>query len=212
MRFANPWAFANVKVAQGAGCKESSMQKEMIGPNTYLFPMPAVLVGARIGDRANYLLAAYAGILSHDPPTIGIGLRPVRYTVSGIEENRAFSVNIPSTDQAEAADYCGIYSGRKIDKSSIFTTFYGKTKTAPMIHECPVNLECRLINKVALGSHTAFFGQIIDTYTATDYLTDGLPDIKKIDPLIYETRQRRYWQLGRAIGSSHSMGKLLRRK
>jgi flavin reductase (DIM6/NTAB) family NADH-FMN oxidoreductase RutF len=188
------------------------LKKETIGPSTYLFPMPAVLVGTRIGDRANYLMAAYAGILSHNPPTIGIGLRPSRYSVSGIEDNLMFSVNIPSTDLAVAADYCGIYSGRRVDKSCVFSTFYGKTKNAPMIQECPINLECELTKKVDLGSHTAFFGQILETYTSPNYLTNALPDIKKIDPLIYETRQRRYWQIGRQIGSSHSIGKKWQRE
>jgi len=185
------------------------VEKKVTGPHPYIFPMPTVLVGADVEGKPNYLAAAYAGVVCHDPPFIVIGLRSpnLRYTRVGIEKNNAFSLNIPSRHQMLAVDYCGIFSGRKVDKTKVFTTFYGKLGNAPMIEECPVNLECRLSQVVTLGSHDAFFGEVVESYADSGCLENGRPGIQKVDPLIYEYGQRGYWSLGEWLGPSHQIGK-----
>jgi flavin reductase (DIM6/NTAB) family NADH-FMN oxidoreductase RutF len=75
---------------------------------------------------------------------MAVALNLVHYTSEGIRENRTFSVNIPSRDKMEITDYCGIVTGRKKDKSNLFKIFFGKTKTAPMIEQCPLCIECKL--------------------------------------------------------------------
>ena len=190
------------------------MNKKTTGPVPYISPMPAVLVGADVNGKPNYLTAAFAAVISHKPPLIVIGLQAarVRYTRVGLEENQVFSVNIPSRDQMTAVDYCGIFSGRNKDKSQVFTTFYGKLAKAPMIEECPVNLECKLFKEVELGSHAAFFGEVVESYADPNCLENGRPAIKKVDPLIYDFGQRDYWGLGDLLGPAHSVGKNLLEK
>jgi flavin reductase (DIM6/NTAB) family NADH-FMN oxidoreductase RutF len=185
------------------------MDKKAMGPHPYMFPMPAVLLGANVQGKPNYLAAAYAGVACHEPPHVVIGLRSssLRYTRVGIEENNTFSLNIPSRQQMLALDYCGIFSGRKKDKTKVFTSFYGKLGNAPMIEECPVNLECRLAKVVPLGSHDAFFGEVAESYADPDCLEDGSPGIQKVDPLIFEYGRRGYWSLGEWLGPSHQIGR-----
>jgi flavin reductase (DIM6/NTAB) family NADH-FMN oxidoreductase RutF len=108
---------------------------------------------------------------------------------------------------AEKVDYCGIYSGHKIDKSQIFQVDYGKLNTAPLIQECPLNLECNVIHSLELGSHVLFIGEIMETYINADCLTDGEVDPAKIDPLIYTTGARQYQRLGDIVGRAWEIGK-----
>jgi flavin reductase (DIM6/NTAB) family NADH-FMN oxidoreductase RutF len=105
--------------------------KKAIGPQTLLYPMPAVLVGSQVDGKPNFMTAAWCGIAASEPPAISVAVRPARYTFKGISANNTFSINIPSTDLAAKVDYCGIYSGHKIDKSEIFNVTYGQLNTAP---------------------------------------------------------------------------------
>jgi flavin reductase (DIM6/NTAB) family NADH-FMN oxidoreductase RutF len=107
--------------------------KKAIGPQTLLYPMPAVLVGTQVQGKPNFMTAAWCGIAASTPPAISVAIRPARFTFEGISENNTFSINIPSADMAEKVDHCGIYSGHKVDKSQIFEVAYGKLNTAPLI-------------------------------------------------------------------------------
>ena len=181
--------------------------KKAIGPQTLLYPMPAVLVGAQVKGKANFMTAAWCGIAASTPPAISVAIRPARFTIEGVSANKTFSINIPSAGMAEKVDYCGIYSGHKIDKSQIFQVTYGKLNTAPMIQECPVSLECNLIHSLDLGSHVLFVGEIIDTYIDSDCMTDEKPDPLKIDPLIYIHGANQYRRLGDLVGRAWEIGK-----
>jgi len=92
------------------------MEKIKLGPQTFLYPMPAMAI------------------------------RKERYTLKGVQEHGTFSINVASSSMVKKVDYCGIYSGKNTDKSQIFTPFYSELKTAPLIEECPVNLECKAIH------------------------------------------------------------------
>jgi flavin reductase (DIM6/NTAB) family NADH-FMN oxidoreductase RutF len=183
------------------------MEKVKRGPQTLLYPMPAVLVGAEVDEKPNFMTAAWCGIAAHRPPALSVALREERYTLKGIKEHGTFSINIASTDMAKKVDFCGIYSGKKKDKSQIFKTFYGVLQTAPLIQECPVNLECKVIHSLDLGSHTLVVGEIIETYISNSCLSKGKPDPEKIDPLIYTPDAQRYQRLGEVIGRAFHMGK-----
>ena len=181
--------------------------KKAIGAQTLLYPMPAVLVGAQVNGKPNFMTAAWCGIVASTPPAISVSVRPERYTFQGISNQGTFSVNIPSAGIAEKVDYCGIYSGHKVDKSQIFIVEYGKLNTAPLIRECPANLECRVVHSLDLGSHVIFIGEIIETYIDADCLTDEKADPVKIDPLIYTTAVGQYRRLGEIVGQAWRMGK-----
>ena len=181
--------------------------KKAIGPQTLLYPMPAVLVGAQVNGKPNFMTAAWCGIASHEPPAISVAIRSVRYTFKGISANNTFSINIPSSDMAAKVDCCGIYSGHKIDKSEIFNVDYGQSDTAPLIQECPVNLECKVIHSLDLGSHVLFVGEILETYIDGECMTAGKADPAKIDPLIYTTGVKQYQKLGEVVGRAWDIGK-----
>ena len=184
--------------------------KKAIGPQTLLYPMPAVLVGAQVKGKPNFMTAAWCGIAASTPPAISVAVRPLRYTLTGITANNTFSINVPSADLVEKVDYCGVYSGHKVDKSQIFQVEYGKLKTAPLIQECPINLECRVIHALDLGSHTLFVGEIVETYVKQDCLTDDKADPAKIDPILYSTVARQYQRLGAVVGRAWEVGKKIK--
>ncbi|MCD1294340.1 NADPH-flavin oxidoreductase [Methanocella sp. CWC-04] len=183
------------------------MDKLAMGPRPYLFPMPTVLIGANVNEKPNYMAAAWASIANWVPPMVAVAVNHARYTNKGINENRTFSVNMPSRKQLAKTDYCGLVSGNMVDKSAIFESFYGKLETAPMASECPVSLECKLHTSLDLGSHFLFIGEIVDVYVDKDCITDGLPDIQKVDPVIYSMSQGNYWSVGENIGKAYSIGK-----
>ena len=183
------------------------MQKTQIGAKPFLYPMPTTLVGANVNGKPTYLTIAYCSMVSSSPPIIAVSLNKVRYTSIGIKENGTFSVNIPSVEMVKITDYCGLVSGHKVDKSRLFDTFYGKLGTAPMIRECPISLECRLLHVLEFGSNELFVGEIVEAYAEERYLTDGLPDIKKIDPIVFSMNDRNYWRVGQHLGKAFSIGR-----
>jgi len=146
------------------------------------------------------------------PPIISVALNKKHYTCIGIEENGTFSVNIPSEAMVKQTDYCGMVSGHKVDKSTLFGSFYGELKTAPMIEECPLNLECRVVRPLDFGGmHDVFFGEIVRAYAEEKFLTDGLPDIQKIKPFVFSLTDKNYWKVGGHLGAAWSVGKELRK-
>lgn len=168
--------------------------------------MPTVIVGANVDGKPNYITIAYCGIVNHRPPCISVASSIRHYTNKGIRENATFSVNIPSADQVVITDFCGIRSGKKVDKSILFESFYGDLDTAPMIRECALNLECRVVQTVVISTMEAFIGEITAVYSEDRYLTDGLPDITKIDPIIFAMHRDEYYRLGEYIGPAYKIG------
>jgi flavin reductase (DIM6/NTAB) family NADH-FMN oxidoreductase RutF len=140
------------------------MKKSKLGPEPLILPMPALVVGANVNEKPNFMIASWCGIAAYKPPAITIAMNKARYTLKGIRENGTFSVNVPSCEMVKKADYCGIYSGRKRDKSQIFKTFFGELKTAPLIEECPINLECKALHYLDMRTHILIVGEIIETY------------------------------------------------
>jgi flavin reductase (DIM6/NTAB) family NADH-FMN oxidoreductase RutF len=184
------------------------MGKTKIGPATLIYPMPTLLVGAEVNGKPNFLAIAWAGIANGQPPMISVAVRPQRYTLKGIRQNETFSVNVPSVDLITEADYCGIRSGENVDKVAAcnFKIFYGNVEKAPLIEQCPVNLECRVVQIIELGSHYLIVGRIEETHVSDDCLTDGKPDIEKIRPFIFVTPSRQYHAFGDVVAKAFSVG------
>jgi len=191
------------------------MKKITLGPQTLVYPMPAFLVGAQVGGKPNFMTVAWSGIAASSPPMITVALQHHRHTLKGIKENGSFSVNVPSAALARETDYCGTISGAtKPDKAADcnFAIFYGKLKNAPLIEQCPVNLECKVVHTLALGSHTLIVGQIEEVHASEECMSGDLPDLPKIDPLMYITGvNKAYFRVGEMIGPAFKIGLELRK-
>ncbi|MFH1983462.1 MAG: flavin reductase family protein [Pseudomonadota bacterium] len=188
------------------------MQPKPIGAVNALYPMPTTLVGARINGRANFLAVAHVGILNHGSPQyLSVGLGRVHYTNAGIRENGTFSICLPSADLMVETDYCGIMTGKNTDKSTLFDVFYGELKTAPMIRECPVNMELKLHDVLEFPTHEIFIGELVQTYADEGVLVDGAIDIAKVRPMMFDMASKKYWSLGPELGKCWSAGKALKK-
>jgi len=183
------------------------MAKLKININAFGYPMPVTLVGALVEMKPNFLAVAWVSRVNYKPPMIAVALGKNHYTNIGIRQNKSFSVNIPSVDLIKETDYCGIVSGKTTDKSKLFEVFYGDLKTAPMIKQCPLSIECKVINTVDMQVNTLFIGEMISAYSEDKYLTQGNPDIQKIKPLILTMPDNNYWLVGEKIGQAWATGR-----
>jgi flavin reductase (DIM6/NTAB) family NADH-FMN oxidoreductase RutF len=184
------------------------VDKVKLGVHPFLYPMPVVLIGANVGGRPNFMVCTYCGIVQHDPPMISVSLNRRNYTNRGIRENNTFSLNIPPCSMVQIVDHCGIVSGRSEDKSGLFATFYGVLQTAPMIEECPLNVECRVERTLDLtGTNEVFIGQVVQAYAEEKYLTNNVPDMAKMDPLLFSIYENTFWSAGDLIGHAWQIGR-----
>jgi flavin reductase (DIM6/NTAB) family NADH-FMN oxidoreductase RutF len=167
--------------------------------------LPTTLVGALVNGKPNYITIAHVGIM--DLGSVSLGMNKVHYTNAGIKANGTFSVNIPSVKMVKETDHCGLVSGKTEDKSALFKTFYGKLKSAPMIEECTVNMECELIKTIDFPSHDVFIGKIAATYCDEAVLTEGVVDFGKVQPILFVMNDRSYWKLGDKFAKAWDVGK-----
>lgn len=185
--------------------------KKSLGAKTLLFPTPVLMVGTYDANgKPNLMNAAWGGICCSQPPCVAVSLRKATYSWAGIVERRAFTVGIAGEDRMIEADYVGIASGRDEDKfvATGLTPLRSDLVDAPYADEFPVVLECRLLHTVEIGLHTQFIGEIIDVKADLNVLAqDGLPDILKIKPLIYDTSHKGYHGVGPVLGKAFTVGK-----
>jgi flavin reductase (DIM6/NTAB) family NADH-FMN oxidoreductase RutF len=186
------------------------MEKITLGPMPFMSVMPTLLVGANVKGKPNYMTAAWATVACMAPPMVCVAINKMRYTAKGIEENKTFSLNVPSAKQVVETDHCGLVSGAQVDKSGVFRSFYGKLKTAPLAEECPVNIECRLFKAVDCGSHLLYIGDVVEIHADKVCVTDGKPDITKINPIVYA--QSAYFAVGKQVDKAFSAGKKYEKK
>lgn len=185
------------------------MDKITLGPMPYMSVMPTLIVGSNVKGKANYMTAAWATVACMAPPMVCVALNKTRFTAKGIEENKTFSLNVPSAKHVVETDHCGLVSGSQEDKSTVFTSFYGKLKSAPMAAECPVNIECRLFKSIDCGSHLLCIGEIVEIHADKSCIVDGKPDTAKLDPIVYA--QSAYWHVGKQAAKAFSVGKEYRK-
>jgi flavin reductase (DIM6/NTAB) family NADH-FMN oxidoreductase RutF len=184
--------------------------KTRIDSNAFVYPMPVVLAGSVVNGKPNFMTVGWVSRVNYQPPLIAVALGP-HLTNEGIIENKAFSVNIPDLSLMEKTDYCGLFSGKKVDKSQIFEVFYGSLPGAPLIVECPLSMACRLHEAVKLPVNTLFIGEIVEAYCEEACLTDGKPDIQKIKPFTLTMPDNRYWAVGDLAGKAWHAGTKLRK-
>jgi flavin reductase (DIM6/NTAB) family NADH-FMN oxidoreductase RutF len=179
---------------------EENPMKVLREPATALYPTPVVLVSCGV-DKPNLITLAWAGVACSEPPVIGIGVRPGRFSHGLIAEVGEFVVNIPGTDQVGLVDYCGQVSGRDTDKWADcgLTPVPASQVRVPLVAEFPVAIECRVIQRVSLGSHDLFLGQVVAVQVEGELVTaDGRLDYLRAQPLAYVGVE--YRQVGGLLG------------
>lgn len=174
------------------------------GPATVLFPVPTVLVTSVLeGSEPNIITIAWTGIMNSEPPVVYIGVRPVgRHSYRLIKESGEFVINVPSSEQARVVDYCGAVSGKEVNKfaKTGLTPVPATHVSAPLIEECPVNLECKVKQVLSLGSHDVFIADVLAVHYSKSVLDEhGRPDLEKISPYGYCNGE--YRLLSEKIGS-----------
>lgn len=185
------------------------MNKQKLGPVNAMYPSLVTIAGTMVGGKPNWITISHVGIMTFGVISLGMGKK--HHSNQGIHEHKTFSVNLPSVRQRVETDYVGIVSGARVDKSQCFTPFYGELETAPMIAECPVCMECRLVKVVDFPTHDIFMGEVIQTYADESVLTGGKIDYAALQPLLFDFQQVNYWSLGEAVGKPWKDGKVMKK-
>ncbi|OPY35900.1 MAG: FMN reductase (NADH) RutF [Methanoregula sp. PtaU1.Bin051] len=187
--------------------------RQSFGARPIAYPLPVLVVGTYDHEgKPNAMLASWGGLCSSDPPAIAVSIRSSRYTYRNLMEKREFTVSIPSEGFITEADFFGITSGTDTDKFATtgLTPIRSTLVDAPFVKEFPVVLECRLTQKVDVGSHVLFIGQIMDVKIDESVLdADGKPVLKKINPLGFDVVNSEYYTMGTVTGKAFSSGKKL---
>jgi flavin reductase (DIM6/NTAB) family NADH-FMN oxidoreductase RutF len=191
--------------------------KVQLGARDILFPIPVALIVSGTFAHPNIITIAWIGMMSCTPPVVAIAVRESRHSLELIREFKDFSINIPSTTHVAAVDYCGMVSGRERDKfaDTGFTPLASTIIQAPLIEECPFNLECVVVKEVPISEHIAIFGEIVESHIDTDKVTGTTAadiDMRKVNPLVYCASVDEYWSLGTRVGKSFSAGTVIKNK
>lgn len=185
--------------------------KVSLGAETLAAPTPAWLVGTYDGDgKPNIMTIAWGGICCSKPPCLTVSLRAATYSHAAIMARRAFTVSIPSADQAAATDYAGMVSGKNTDKFAALglTPARSELVDAPYVAQCPLVVECAVLHVFELGLHTQFVGEIKDVKADPAVLDDkGRVDPHKTRFFAYIPGARRYVALGADLGQAFFIGK-----
>lgn len=185
------------------------MSRRDLGPRPLTYPMPALLVGVYDAEgRPNLMTAAWGGICNSTPPCVSVSIRPSRWTHDPLLRRKAFTLGIPSAAMAAQADFAGITCGRTVDKFAAagLTPCRGEHVDAPYAGECPIVLECRLLQHVELPSHTLMIGEICNVSALESCMNGDLPDIARVDPLVYDAASRCYYRLGGKVAQAYTAG------
>jgi flavin reductase (DIM6/NTAB) family NADH-FMN oxidoreductase RutF len=163
--------------------------KKTLSPRPWFFPRPVLLLTTRDpAGKDNIMTVSCAGVACTTPPMITVSLRKSRLSHGVVAATKEFVVNIPTSKQREAAEMCGTASGRNIDKfiASGLSRLPASVVAAPLIAECPINLECQVRNQLPLGSHDLFVAEVVKTHAQHGILTeDGEIDDSLLDLLAW---------------------------
>ncbi len=189
------------------------MKKRQLGPCVTFFPQPTTLVSTVSSEGlVDIMTASWAGIVSKTPPTIAVSLNKNRKTYENICQTGNFVVNMVPASLAVEADYCGLRSGRDDDKLMVtgLSTAPAHEVEAPLIEECPLNVECRRVQELELGEYRLVLGEIVQIHAADEaFGENGQIDTRTFDPLVYLGGIREYWNLGNKSADAYRDGKKL---
>ena len=177
------------------------MGKVIWKPGTFEYPIPAVMVSCGDMEQSNIITVAWTGILNSNPAMVYISVRPTRYSYNIIKETKEFAINLTNKDLAYKADWCGVKSGKDVDKFKEMHLTKQKAKfiKCPLIKESPVSIECKVVDMKDLGSHTMFIAEVLSIDADEKYIDEkGAFDISKCDLIAYANGG--YYPLGKKIG------------
>ncbi|MBP3448588.1 MAG: flavin reductase family protein [Clostridia bacterium] len=169
---------------------------------TLLAPIPPALVTVGTMEHPNVLTVAWTGILNTIPPKTYISVRKERYSYPMLVEQKEFVINLPSANLVRAVDFCGVRSGKDIDKfkEMNLTSVPAEKVSAPLISECPLQLECKVTDTVDLGTHTMFVADIVGMDVAEECINQsGKLEIEKCNLLAFAHGE--YFTLGKKVGT-----------
>lgn len=151
------------------------MSKVIWKPGTMLYPVPAVMVSCMYEDVENIMTVSWAGTICTNPPMVSISIRPERFSYSLIKNSGEFIINVPNKDLAFAADFCGVRSGRDVDKFEFLrlNKEKGSKVDASIIKESPLSIECRVKDIIELGSHHMFIGDVLSVDVEETLIDNG---------------------------------------
>jgi flavin reductase (DIM6/NTAB) family NADH-FMN oxidoreductase RutF len=178
------------------------MTKALWKPGTMLYPAPAVMVSCgNKPENYNIITVAWTGTVCSEPPMAYISVRPTRHSHSIIEETGEFVINLVNKKLAFAVDYCGVKSGKDINKFKQLklTPLKGSQVSAPLIRESPVNIECRVTEIKKLGSHDMFMAKVLCIHADKQYIDNkGALDLAAAELIAYS--HGKYYLLGKELG------------
>lgn len=165
------------------------MGKEIWKPGNMLYPLPVVMVSmADKNGRYNIITIGWAGTICTNPPMVSISVRPERYSYQILRDSGEFVINLTTRELAYATDYCGVKSGREVDKFKELklTALQAKEVGAPLIAESPVNIECRVRQVMPLGSHDMFLAEVAAVHADEKYMDEKKRfSLEKAEPIVY---------------------------
>lgn len=172
-------------------------------PGNMLYPLPVVLIStANHAGEKNVFTVAWTGTVCSDPPMVSISVRPERYSYHMIKETGEFVINLTTKDLAFAADYCGVVSGRDVDKfeNMKLTPIKAEIVKAPLIEESPVNLECVVEDVKTLGTHDMFIAKVVAVHADEKYMDEkNRFHFEQAEPIVYSHGS--YVSLGETLGT-----------
>lgn len=182
------------------------MPKVIIEKSAFCLPWTQTLLGSHVSGKPNFMALDWLTRVNFQPSMLGICVGKGHASNAAIRETGQFSVNIPTVDMVGITDYCGIVSGKNADKSKLFEVFYGEMNAAPLIKECPLNIECKVAQTVDLPTNTFFIGEIVNIHCEEKCLADGKPDVKKVRPFLLTMPDNRFWAVGEQVGNAWKDG------
>lgn len=179
------------------------MSKQIWKPGNMLYPLPVVMVSVADKEgKQNIITIAWTGTICSDPPMVSISVRPERYSYHMIKETGEFVINLTTKELAFATDYCGVKSGRDVDKFAAMqlTPVRGEKVKAPLIAESPVNLECKVTEVKHLGTHDMFMAEVVCVHADEKYMDEqNRFHLEMADHIVYS--HGTYMTTGKKIGT-----------
>ena len=177
------------------------MAKKTLKGGALVCPLPPTMVSCGDMENSNIITIGWTGILNTIPPKTYISVRPTRHSYNIIKEKGEFVINLTPSKLVKEADYCGIYTGKKVDKfeKCKLTKVKGTQVDAPMIDECPVSIECKVTDIIPLGSHDMFMADIVAVNVDESLFDkDDKMHLDKANLVAYAHGE--YFELGKKIG------------
>ncbi len=182
-------------------------EKVHISPNVQI-PMPVAIIGTEFMGKPNFMTVGWISRVNASPPMIGFGVRTNRRTANAIMQHKEFSINIPGKDIVRETDYVGMVSSDVVDKSEVFKVDYGILKSAPLIREAGLSLECKLVDMHHYPSNTFIVGEIVSAWANKNLVHENEIDFARMKAFFLTMPDNRYWSMGKSFADAWEIKQL----